>query len=557
MVIENMERDEKLLLQGSDREMDSFRSIDHDSNSDTKAPRSMNVTTKLGLVLFLFIVAGVLGYVGYYFAATSQENAYQSAFMTDAQYLIKNFHDNSLRIELEALSYAFQITASMKSAAYSWPFVTMAMEFEVVCFNMLRQSLATTAFFAPILTEDERRPWESFAAQTQPEIQNIASTHRSISDGIYRMKDGLPENETDSAAFYSPIWHVAPRLDEQKYIMFNQASHVIQRTALGAMFTQKSMVSSDIFLSDAGAPQFVRFFPIFETLERERVVGSLSLLTDLTVMFEMMLSTNNTSIDVVLDSNCGKLYTFRIHAENSSAVPTAMLLGEGDLHDPAFDAFEATFTNDDWVNMWNDVVSTAPKEVSTFYKERAPSQNIFGESASLSCGFDVRLYPTEEYETVFVTTYPLGVALGISLSLVVAASLFLTYAFVMERRQRDARLQTKREDEANGALVRSFFPKIVRDRVVLSTSMQDRNHGDAKRGMTVASINESLDRPIAEQFPNTTVVCLLYVLMFSLIDHAPSFLTLLSSSRFRRCLPTWSDLRHGARTANLRRSFFS
>ena len=218
MAIEKLERDETLLLQVSDREMNSLRSADHDSMSDINAPfarrsrRSVNVAWNMGLVLFLLIVAGVLGYVGYYSASSKEENAYRTAFTTDSQYLINNFYENALRTELEALSYAFQITASTKSAAYSWPFVSMAMEFEVVCFNMLRQSLATTAFFAPILTEDERLPWESFAAQTQPEILNISSTYRSIQrrnvsfeeTACHKMKPAPP-------TFYSPIWHVAPR----------------------------------------------------------------------------------------------------------------------------------------------------------------------------------------------------------------------------------------------------------------------------------------------------------------------------------------------------------
>ena len=58
-------------------------------------------------------------------------------------------------------------------------------------------------------------------------------------------------------------------------------------------------------------------------------------------MFGMIESTNNTSIDVVLDSNCGEQFTFRILAENNTAPPTAILLGEGDLHDPAFDAVQS------------------------------------------------------------------------------------------------------------------------------------------------------------------------------------------------------------------------
>ena len=212
----------------------------------------------------------------------------------------------------------------------------------------------------------------------------------------------MPKNETGPSVFYSPIWHVAPRSDEQEYIMFNQASDAIQRTALGAMFTQKSMVSSEIFLSQAGSPQFARFFPIFDSLERNRVVASLSLLTDIAFMFGMIESTNNTSIDVVLDSSCGQQFTFRILAENSTAPPTAILLGEGDLHDPAFDAFKATFTHDQGVKVWNEIVSKAPKEVSKFYKERAPSKTIL--KSEIHCGTNDGTVGSEESQMEMMET---------------------------------------------------------------------------------------------------------------------------------------------------------
>ena len=70
----------------------------------------------------------------------------------------------------------------------------------------------------------------------------------------------------------------------------------------------------------------------------------------------------------------------------------------------------------------------------------------------------------------------------------------------------------------------------MRDRVVLSTSLHDRNSADAKKAITAATINESPDRPIAEQFPNTTVVCLIDgVLCFHWRDYVP-LLTFRNSS---------------------------
>ena len=143
------------------------------------------------------------------------------------------------------------------------------------------------------------------------------------------------------------------------------------------------------------------------------------------------------------------------------------------------------------LDAWDEVLSTAPKAIADFYPNIC--QEVAGEYVYPVCRSHLRLYPTMEYESAFQTSYPITVALAVSLSLFFVASLLLGYCSLAERRQQLLLRETKRERAIDVELVKSFYPKFVRDRLA---------HAD--NGKRAARIHE----PIAEQFQDTTSVCL-------------------------------------------------
>jgi hypothetical protein len=487
------ERSRRSLISAS-----SIKSIGRDSASDAQgSPPSWRPSAgrrlglKIGSLIIVSAVSGALGFCAFYFTRARETNAYQMSFGEDAAYLIDDFNTLILTTRIEALSYAFRITPSTSMMSSYWPFATLNADFEASTFNVLRHSLANAVFFAPFVSHFERVDWEAFAVSARPDVQNISSSNRSISDGIYELDDGIPRDDLGSALYYSPVWNVAPSNQEGKYLMFNQASDEVQGTALQDLLAYKSITSSAVFISDQGTPQFFLFIPIFENLEREMVVASLSLLMDIRRMFGTRVA-SGARIDVVLDSSPGKHFTFQVVGASGGVPSTVIFLGEGDLHDSRYDEMLTVSSPQAQLRAWDDVLSTAPKAIAEFYPNAC--QEVAGEYVYPVCGFNVRLYPTKEYESAFQTSYPITVALAVSLSLFFAANLIIGYCLLIARRRQLILTETKRERAIDVALVKSFYPKFVRDRVALANNGR---HPSRTR------------QAIAEQFQDTTVVCLL------------------------------------------------
>ena len=471
---------------------DSLRSVGGDSASDIHGSSPVRRTLvrthafRVGGWVMLCAISGALGFCAFYFARAREQDAFQMQFDKDAEHIIDSFNDLILQTRLETICYAFLSTSA---TSIPWPFVTMDTEFEAATFSILRHSLAIAAFFAPIVSDDDRLDWEAYAISARPDVQYISSGNRSISDGFYRFEDGVPEDRLDAALYYSPIWNVAPSSLEGKYIMFDQASDEIQRTALENLIAYKSIISSGVFMSDAGAPQFLQFFPIFDDVRREKVVATMSLLMDVSSMIGAQVSACSAAINIVLDTSRGHQFTFEVVGASDGVTTHSTYLGAGDLHDSSYDALRRVSDPKARLKAWGEVLSTAPKTIAELYPETC--QGVAEEDVYAVCGFKLSLYPTKQYESTFHSQFPITIALVISLVLFCAANLIFVFCFLVERRQQDVIRETIRERDIDAALVKSFYPKFVRDRVVR-----------AHKGKSSSRINQ----PIAEQFQNTTVV---------------------------------------------------
>jgi hypothetical protein len=502
-------------------DIESLRSADQQEADKEKASsssrteiymhqnRSIHFSLKIGFVVALFAIAGCVGFSTYHFTRAREINAYHTSFEEDALHVITSAQESGMRSQLATTGITYDMsTLNAVTPLVEWPFTTIR-SFEAISFPALHQSIATHFFVSPLLRDEEtREAWEAYATSTRPQLQNISSTgNRSVADGIYRLGDsGLPEDDRGPAPCL-PIWHVAPRSDENNYLMFNQASDPVQKRALESMLAGKFQSSSEIFISEkTGEPQFVKILPIFDTLEREHVVASLSLLINVGIYIDVKLPTDNTVVAVVLSNQCGQTYTFHVLSDSSDVEEQpdrrVIFVGEGDLHDRRYNDFAKYVSVEETRSQWLEFLSQAPPELLPFYKRSENATN-----ATFTCELHATIYPTVEYESAFLTGDPLSIALGTSMAIILTAVLFLTYIIYVEKRQRDLLKRVRRSNETNGALVESFFPSVVRDRVVRRSSLHAKS-SDVQRLPITASTRNGLEHflPIAEQFPNTTVV---------------------------------------------------
>jgi class 3 adenylate cyclase len=136
----------------------------------------------------------------------------------------------------------------------------------------------------------------------------------------------------------------------------------------------------------------------------------------------------------------------------------------------------------------------------------------------LGCVITTHVYPSAEYKSAFDTNEPVIYLLGVIGIFCLAAVVFFVYDHAVEVRQRQVMLKA----EKSNAIVNSFFPTQVRDRLI------DRNKGGRGGGEMFsgevlarknsilmsslirngdrANLNLGTSKPIADLYPHTTIM---------------------------------------------------
>jgi Adenylate and Guanylate cyclase catalytic domain len=155
------------------------------------------------------------------------------------------------------------------------------------------------------------------------------------------------------------------------------------------------------------------------------------------------------------------------------------------------------------------------------------------------CPMTIKVYPSTTMEAQFTTNNPMLLAIGTLLIFLFTSTLFLLYDYMVERRQKKLMNRAVR----SSAIVSSLFPAVVRDRIypltatestpaaTKSTAADDSTskNNDIRKSMfnlvdtttrllsfliaegtdddnVATPASQSLTSPIAELFPDTTVL---------------------------------------------------
>lgn len=157
-------------------------------------------------------------------------------------------------------------------------------------------------------------------------------------------------------------------------------------------------------------------------------------------------------------------------------------MGVGDLHDKKFDSMVRTADFRD-VSRVNDGTSSGKKL----------NQD--------TCPVTIRIYPSEEFKSNYMTSAPVIVTLAVAGVFVFAMLMFFVYDRLVERRQR----LVMRKAEQTSAIVMSLFPKNVRDRMMEDAGKAASSDPKATFKNTGQEENNT-GAPIADLFPNATVM---------------------------------------------------
>jgi class 3 adenylate cyclase len=340
-----------------------------------------------------------------------------------------------------------------------------------------------------------------------------ATSRGPLAQGIFRLQDGEAVID-ESPPPYSPVWQISPSVNAQPVILFNQMSEPSRREALEAMiklptptFSRTMDPRKESIYNITNAPSsgifFSFFYPVFESLSNNNLVGSLAFDMPWTNLFNKLLPENSDGIVIVLENTLGQMFTYQV------ANGASRFVGNGDLHDPNFESMivESSFDS------FNAVVVTS-----------TPPQVLNGaQLTSFSCSYRIRIYPSQEFWSKHVTNKPVIFTVIVVMAFGVASFVFLMYDFIVRRLQNRV-LNSAKQSEA---IVSSMFPALVRDRLFRNGNngaiQSSRATGKQGSRFDIASENHkarlrtflshppSLDlfnesEPIADLYPNTTVL---------------------------------------------------
>jgi hypothetical protein len=142
----------------------------------------------------------------------------------------------------------------------------------------------------------------------------------------------------------------------------------------------------------------------------------------------------------VLRNSCGKSYTYFLSGNS------AFYVGEGDLHEPAYDYTEVELPFGDYI-------------------QRDVNERVQGE-----CTYSFRIFATKDFEDEYRSSLPIALTLVVTTTFAFMIFTFLVYdGFVRQRNNKVVGHATR-----SNAIVTSLFPSNVRERLMENTKADDK-----------------------------------------------------------------------------------
>jgi hypothetical protein len=447
------------------------------------------------LLLATFMVSVVI----YYTTRRSELEQFELQFGDHSDNILEAFQQNILdgiaamdNLAIAVLSFTAAVANNTTTSSASWPQVVIP-EFAVrATSTRYLVASASVISFAPLVTRGNRQEWEAFALQSQEWVQegldydaalqeklpwNSEDAPRSqflqdqtaeasstttvdfsqgIASRIYRQEQdgsGVEEDEDAPGPFF-PVWQHSPVTPA--LVNYNLLSHAVFGPELQISLQSKQVVVGQVAPSannnnrsqtSFGAvdgdilhlpsdPLSNIYFPLVN--KNDEVVGILlETFHWESYLYAGVLPASANGIHCVLVNHCGQSFTFQVQPQGIYYV------GEGDLHDTAFDYLEHSIELDK-AQQQHTLLLFSGVEYNPDY-----------------CPYSLHVYPTKDSQKEYFTSRPIIYTALVVLTFLFTTFVFVTYDRLVERRQAVV-MKTAVESHA---IVSSLFPKTVRDRL--------------------------------------------------------------------------------------------
>lgn len=398
---------------------------------------------------------------------------------------------------------AVTLSAHATTTTTSWPFKTFP-NFEQVVTNYREVTHSRMIATLPAVRDSEKAGWEAYTNEEQGWIKDsyesigLPIEPIPIHPNIYNFVDGHA-TEAHEGPFF-PLWQLSPPPRNTGLVNYNVISNENFESALKiaegkheALLTQITDLS--LLIDDApDTHESLLVQPVVVDAQdiSSQVVASIMASISWDTFFTDIVRAGNKGMHCVLENTCGDKLTWKIDGG------LAVFEGLGDRHDPAYDEYE-------------------------YVTKLAPFLTTTAENTPGYCEYEIHIFPTSQIEEQFVTKKP-QVYTAIIVSVFIGLAIcFLIYNHLVQVRQRAAQEQAAKSE----ALVQSMFPAEVRDRLFNGEdkdgeqpTMKERFLDGSKREAQKYRLKNFLDeegavserstvdkdKPIADLFPNTTVM---------------------------------------------------
>ena len=513
---------------------------------------------KITVLVVLVIAAVFISTLTYFIIRREEQEDYETQFVDFSRKIIDSFYRSTNMklwtantLSATYTSYVMSATRENGSSSTSWPNVTLP-DTLVRFAGARRLANASAITFSPYLqTDDTRREWETYATEwdqnqaflpsfpsigegandsgslgaTRPSGRHLQDgdnrDERTIADGIYDF-DALGNRQTRRTgnAPYFPIWQISPENRNKASVMFDQKVDTKRRLALENLINIGGAVFSQILYNESSIPpphvrsnepRSIVYYPVVDSFYTRIRSGAIGIEYLWSNYFEDFPSQFDGMV-IVLETTCGQQFTFEIQQGR------VVFKGEHDLHDDEFDEMvqKSTYKGfhalchygyEFWAGVYDDGRRLIEEEQieDVFVAQKVPEiDGLYSDGKDAdeedevdkhTCHYAVRVYPSAEFQAKYLTSEPRFFAIAVAMIFVFAASVFIIYDCIVERRQ-SLTMQTAIRSTA---VVDSLFPANVRDRMFMTVKKKEnkasrRKNGDAWRNTLGVSDHTSRRR---------------------------------------------------------------
>jgi len=523
--------------ESTDENASQVSRLSGDEEDDSSDPTSTNDSAKKGksahcekddpffsrsrvVVISLLAIGGVAcATLTYLFTAGHQQDDFESKVASLAFEIEDSIHHKSKNLFGVLDSMALSVSSFATTTTDPWPFETLP-SFEGLASSFREVSGASQISMSPVVADSEKEAWEQYSVDNQGWIQEsydaigVEGKPLEIQDVIFDIQDGRVI-EAENGPFV-PLWQLSEPPKNTAVVNFNLMSNTVFASTFGiaqsmseALFSEKFSASDLLGQEDEDlkGSESLLIQPIFDdATSKNAVVGVVLAVVSWYDFMSDLVREGNRGMVVVIENSCGQVETYSIQGSQS------FFLGLGDRHDTDFDEYR-------------------------FETKIVPFSTIDSETPGY-CEYMAYIYPTEEVEDDNKTGMPALFTALMAMLFLAAAAGFLTYDYMVQKRQKEAMTSAARSN----AIVSSLFPADIRERLFkgevdidaemkarekgkddsdeqnvpeaqkfrLKNYLNDEDHQaldtEATRPEAVSAAEIHETKPIADLFPNTTVL---------------------------------------------------